>query len=391
MDVNDYKSKVVKKIDTLQDDLWEICIYLYENPEIGFKEYKSSELLKKILNSQGFLVETGIAGLETAFRGIKKGRKDRPNIAFLAEYDALPGLGHGCGHNLIAAAAIGAAFGMLEILDQLSGSITVVGTPAEEGGGGKKLIAKAGFFNEVDAALMFHPADKNIVTRGSLASSRLKLEFFGKASHAAAAPEDGINALDACLLTFNNINALRHQLKFRDRIAGIITHGGDAANIIPAFVSAEFSVRGDTTAQRDNLIQKVILCARAGAQATGCTLEYKVSEGYSEIRPNPVMANLFSKNLEQLGRTVIEPDPLERMGSTDMGDVSWIVPSIHPYLETVPEGIPGHTIEFREICMTQAGKSSMLDGAKAMAMTAVDLLLREDYLQQARTALYSLQ
>jgi amidohydrolase len=384
---NRLKDKVIKKIDAIQTELWDISIFLYENPEIGFEEYRSSELLINKLSSYGYLIETGIAELNTAFIATKYGRSKKPNIAFIAEYDALPGLGHACGHNLIAAASIGAALGMIEVLDRIDGSISVIGTPAEEGGGGKKIIAKAGYFNDVDAAIMFHPANKNIVTRGSLASSRLKLEYFGKASHAAAAPEDGINALDACLLTFNSINSLRQHLKIKDRVAGIITHGGDAANIIPSYVSAEFSVRGESTTRRDQVVEKVIKCAQAGAEAVGCSLEYRVSDGYAEIIPNSILANLFTTNLGLLGRTVDMPDPYEKMGSTDMGDVSWIVPSLHPYLATVPEGIPGHSEEFREICVTSAGKSSMLDGAKAMAMTAVDLLTENSYLRQAHLEL----
>lgn len=384
---NDLKDEVIKRINFIQDELWEICLFLYENPEIGFQEHKSSKLLIKTLSSYGFRIEPKIAGLETAFKAVREGHTKRPNIVFIAEYDALAGLGHACGHNLIAAAAVGAAVGMIEVLEQLHGTISVIGTPAEEGGGGKKIIANAGYFDDVDAAIMFHPADKNIVTRRSLASSRVKFEYYGKASHAAAAPEDGINALDACINTFNNINSLRQHFKIKDRVAGIITHGGDAANIIPSYVSAEFSVRGETTHRREEVIEKVIQCARAGADVLGCSLDYKVSEGYAEIIPNFILADLFAKNLETLGRYIDPPDPYERMGSTDMGDVSWLVPSIHPYLATVPVGIPGHSDEFREICISPAGKSSMLDAAKAMAMTVIDLLSREDYLHKAHMEL----
>ncbi len=248
-------------------------------------------------------------------------------------------------------------------------------------------MVEAGVFKGLDAAMMVHPASKNIVLRESLASMRLRLEFFGKTAHAAASPQEGINALDAMILTFNNINALRQHLEVKDRIAGIITHGGDAANVIPGYTAAEFSVRGETENRREQVLEKVIICAEAAAQATGCTLEYEAMPGYAEIFPNPTLAALFANNLNTLGREVTPPDPYERMGSTDMGNVSKVIPSLHPYLQTVTEDIPGHTVEFRETCMSQAGKAAMLDGAKAMAMTAVDLLMQPDLLVRARSEL----
>ena len=202
----------------------------------------------------------------------QSGKVQTPTIAILAEYDALVGLGHACGHNLIAAAAIGAGIGLAAVKSELPGQVQVIGTPAEEGGGGKIILANAGIFTDIDAAMMFHPASKNMVLRGSLASAKLTIEFFGKAAHAAAAPEEGINALDAVLLTFNNINALRQTLTSKDRIAGIITNGGEACNIVPPYASAEFSIRGMSAKRRDLLVEKVIACAQAGAQAIGCQL-----------------------------------------------------------------------------------------------------------------------
>ena len=248
-------------------------------------------------------------------------------------------------------------------------------------------MVNTGVFKDVDAAMMFHPASENLVTRGSLASLRLKIEYLGKTAHAAASPQEGINALNALLLTFNNINALRQQLEVKDRVAGIITHGGDAANIIPGYTSAEFSVRGENEKRRQEVLGKVIACAEAATLASGCELKYKTTPGYSEIVPNPTLAALFSENLNSLGRKVVNPDPFERMGSTDMGNVSKVVPSIHPYLKTVPEDIAGHTVEFREVCMSESGRQSMLDAAKAMAMTAIDLLFDPSRLEKARTEL----
>lgn len=382
----DYKKFIFSEIERQSDRLWGISTVLFNEPELAFKEFKASQLLCDFLEHTGFSLERGLAGLDTAFRASIGNRAD-PTIAILAEYDALPGLGHACGHNLIASAAVGAGAALAALNPQLSGQIQVIGTPAEEGDGGKILLAQAGVFKNVDAAMMFHPATKNLVLRPSLACSDLKVEFYGKASHAAAAPGEGINALDALLLTFNNINALRSTLGPRDRIAGIITQGGEVANIIPAHCAAEFSIRSWSTKRRDELLDKVITCTQSGAQAVGCRLEYQVLPGYQEIIPNRILAALFKSNLESLGRVVVDPDPNERMGSTDMGDVSHLVPSIHPYLAIAPETVAGHTLEFKQYSISDAGKSAMLDAAKAMAMTVVDLLMHPGSLQQAKDEL----
>ena len=258
---------------------------------------------------------------------------------------------------------------------------------AEEGGGGKRIMVEAGVFNDVDTAMMFHPASKNMVFRSSLASMRVRLEFLGKTAHAAASPQEGVNALDAMILTFNNINALRQHFELRDRIAGIITHGGDAANIIPGYTSAEFSVRGKSENRRQEMLEKLISCAEAAALSTGCELKYEALPGYTEMVPNRIIGNLFTENITKLGRDVINPGPNEPMGSTDMGNVSKVVPSIHAYLETVTSDIAGHTVEFREFCMSEKGRSAMMDAAKAMAMTAVDLFVNPQLVQKARSEL----
>jgi len=387
MDLVEAKRCIVSHVNALQDDLWHIATKLYENPELAFKEHQSAELITNYLAQKGFEIERGIGELETAFKASVHGTNDSPRIAFLAEYDALPGIGHACGHNLIAAAAVGAGLGLKEVLDELPGQVCVIGTPAEEGGGGKRILVDEGVFDNIDAAMMFHPASKNMVTRGSLASLRLQIEFFGKTAHAAASPQEGINALDAMILTFNGINAIRQHLEPKDRIAGIITHGGDAANIIPGYTSAEFSVRGVNEKRRSEVLEKVQTCAEAAALATGCRVEYKSEPGYSEIYPNPTLSRVFTGNLTALGRDVITPSANERMGSTDMGNVSKAVPGIHPYLATVPEEIAGHTVEFREICMTDAGLNAILDAAKALAMTGVELLMEPSLLKDARAEL----
>ena len=385
MSIPQLKGDLIKYIDSHADEIWGISSFLFDHPETAFQEHLACEYLTEKLIADGFSVEKGIGGLPTSFRGIIG--EPEPTIAILAEYDALPGLGHACGHNLIAASAIGAGMALNHLNNRPPGQIQIIGTPAEEGGGGKILLAESGVFDQVQAAMMFHPASKNIVTRGSLASSRLKLEFFGKASHAAAAPQDGINALDALLLTFNNINAIRQTLEPRDRIAGIITHGGEACNIIPAYTAAKFSIRASTAKRRDELIQRVIICARAGADAIGCQLKYHISPGYKEIIPNPILAKLFSANLSALGRFVVAPDPDERMGSTDMGDLSHLIPCLHPYLETVPISVAGHTQEFADLCLSAPARKAVMDAVKALALTALDLLADPDYLIQSRSTL----
>ncbi|HEX9091649.1 MAG TPA: M20 family metallopeptidase [Anaerolineales bacterium] len=383
---NQYKEQIITKIDGVLDVLWGISEALFHEPEVAFKEYKACQLLANALRDYDFTIETGIGGLETAFRG-SYGTDNHPAVAILAEYDALVELGHACGHNLIAAAAIGAGISLSKLTPKLPGRVEVIGTPAEEGGGGKIRLLKAGIFDSIDAAMMFHPASKNLVLRPSLASAKLKLEFIGKAAHAAAAPEEGINALDALILTYNNINAIRPTFGPKDRVAGIIVDGGKAANIVPAHSAADFSIRSLTAKRRDVLVDKVISCAQSAAQTIGCRLEYKLSPGYREMVPNKTLAGLFKLNLESLGRIVSDPDPNERMGSTDMGDVSHVIPAIHPYLAMAPENVAGHTLEFKGYCLSEAGKSAMLDAAKAMAMTTVDLLTQPDLLSRARDEL----
>lgn len=379
----DYRAHILQQIDLNEDKLWEISTFLFDHPEIAFQEHQASKLLSDTLSSLGYQTEIGIGGLPTAFRATL-GRNDGPLLAILAEYDALKGLGHACGHNLIASAAIGAAMGLAALNPLPAGQIQIIGTPAEEGGGGKIILSKAGIFDRVDIAMMFHPAGKNMVLRPSLASSRLKVEFFGKASHAAAAPAEGINALDAMVLLFNNINALRQTFGTKDRVAGIILSGGEAVNIVPAYTAAEFSIRSNTSFRRDALVSKVIQCAEAAALVMGCRLEHKITAGYQEIIPNRTLAGVFSGNLISLGREIAIPDPDEKMGSTDMGDVSHLLPSIHPYLAIAPENIAGHTVEFREYCLSETGKAGMLDAAKAMALTAAELLYNPDLIRQSK-------
>jgi amidohydrolase len=378
------KQRVIAAVDGMHDELIQISMTLHANPEIAFEEFRSAALLCDTLEKHGFAVERGVGNLETAFRAEVKGNGAGPTIAILAEYDALRGIGHACGHNIIGTAAIGAGIAAKTVLDQLPGRVLVIGTPAEEGGGGKIKLLDRGVFGGVDAAMMVHPSGYTMTNRASLASNRLKLEFTGKASHAAGSPEDGINALEAVILTFNNINALRLHLKPDARVHGIITHGGTAVNIIPEYATAQFSVRARTKRYADQILTRVIQCAEAGATATGAQLKYTVTPGYLDIAPNGVMARLFAENWRSIGVEVHEPRPNERIGSTDMGNVSHALPAIHPYIAIAPDGTPGHSVEFREAAISPDGHAGLLNAAKGMAMTAIDLLSDRQLLQQVK-------
>jgi amidohydrolase len=378
------KQSAIAKIDALRDDLIGISTTIHSNPETAFQEFKSSALLCDTLEQAGFAVTRGVGGLETAFRAEAYGVGDGPTIALLAEYDALPELGHACGHNIMGTAAIGAAVAVKSILAELPGRVVVIGTPAEEGGGGKVILVEKGIFNDVDAAMIVHPSGRTIVVRGSLASTRLFLEFRGRASHAAAAPEDGINALEAVILTFNNVNALRLHLRSDARVHGIITSGGTAANIIPDYAAAQFSVRAAKQRYAQQVLRRVIQCAEAGAAATGATVKYSTNPSYAELIPNMTLAQAFTENWESIGVHVAEPRPYERGGSTDMGNVSQIVPAIHAYIKIVGEGVGGHTNEFRQASVAPMGHEGLIHAAKGMAMTAIDLLSNPELMARVK-------
>ncbi|HIC88799.1 MAG TPA: M20 family peptidase, partial [Anaerolineae bacterium] len=373
-------------VEELRERLVCVSETLSAHPEVAFEEFESMKLLADTAEKHGFQVERGIADLPTAFRATRSGVGPGPRIAILAEYDALPGLGHACGHNLIAAASLGAALALSRLMDRLPGQIVLLGTPAEEKGGGKMLMVDRGVFRNVDMAMMVHPSVYNMVSRKSLASHNLIFEYFGKAAHAAAAPDEGINALNAVIALFNLVNAMRGHLPDGVRIHGIILHGGEAHNIVPDYASAQFSVRTPTSAMAGGIVEKVITCARAAAMATGARLEYEEVYHYDNMVPNPILGDLFRANLEALGRIVTEPEENGRMGSTDMGNVSHIVPAIHPYIQIADEGVAGHTPEFREAAISPRGHQGLIDAAKAMAMTAVDLLTAPGLIEEVRAA-----
>jgi len=386
-DVEGLKQRVTAEVDARREVLIRIADTIHANPEIGFQEFESAALLSRTLEENGFAVERGVADLETAFVATLRGQAAGPTVAFLAEYDALVGLGHACGHNLIGTAAVGAGLAVKTVLPELAGTVQVIGTPAEEGGGGKAILVDAGVFSEVDAAMMVHPSRENLVGRLSLTAYPVHIAFFGKAAHAAAMPDKGVNALEAMLLTFSGINALRQQLRDDARIHGVITHGGDAANIVPDYTEAKFIVRAADTPYATAVLEKVQACAEGAAQATGARLEFKQDGPRYDARlPNPKLVSLFKENMVALGLEVKVAEGDERMGSSDIGNVSQVVPTIHPYVAIGPEDLVGHSNEFREASVSPAGHEGLLMAAKAMAMTAVDLLAVPANLSEARKA-----
>ncbi len=380
------KSRALGAIDRMRDELIELSLALHRDPETAYQEHRAAERIASFLEGAGFAVERGFGHLATSYRGSAAGRTAGPTIAILAEYDALPDIGHACGHNLIALMGTAAAVGVRAVLDGLPGRVVAIGTPAEEGGGGKVALVRAGAFAEVDAAMMVHPSSRTLSHRTSLASNRVDVEFFGRAAHAAAQPDRGVNALDGVLQTFNNVNAMRQQLRPEARVHGIITSGGSAANIIPEYAMAKFSVRALDRRYQQEVLERFKACVEGAAVATGTRVKITVHEnsGYENMAPSLPLAERWATHMRSLGQTVATTLEDERMGSTDMGNVSQMLPAIHPYVAIAPEGTPGHSTAFRDAAATAEAHASALAAAKAMALLTIDLLTDPALLEAAR-------
>lgn len=372
--MEDIKQQIMQEVDALADELYALSKKLYDNPEIAFEERQSCETLSSYLETQGFDVERGVGDVETAFYAKLPGQTARPKLAFLAEYDALPKIGHGCGHNLIAATSIGAGLALSRHLDGIDGSMVIVGTPAEEGGGGKVMLIDAGVFDDVDAAVMFHPSSRNMVGSDSLGRIKFEVEFFGKTSHAAGNPSEGINALDAMIAFFSSIGLLRQQLRDEARVHGVIKHGGEVPNVIPDYTSTQFYVRALDLEYLDEVYEKVCNCAKGAALATGT--EIKITQyplRYEPRKRSDELEKICRHYMEEFGLDIEEPEP-GRMGSTDLGNLSQRLPAIHPYLSIMDKDISGHSIGMAEATLTPRGQKAMLDAAKMLALTAYDYL-----------------
>lgn len=369
------KEQIFETISRLSPQLKETSLFIGRNPELGHEEFQAADTLTALLTRLGFDVERGILDIPTSFIARYTAAKAGPVIAFLAEYDALPEIGHACGHHLICTMSIAAAAGLKAVIDDTGGEIRVYGTPAEETKGAKVPMSQAGLFDDVDAALMAHPYHTYEHSGASLAMDAVQFEFFGKAAHAAANPSEGINALDAVLQLFNSVNALRQQLESHVRIHGIIKEGGTAANIIPDYAVAQFYIRSANRPYTDETVEKVLRCAEGAALQTGAKLKITNYEfSYDELVTNPVLSETYTRNLTALG---IDPGIIETgkdHGSLDLGNVSRRCPAIHPYVKVIDEKHLLHTVEFRDRALEDRALEGMLFGAKVLAATAYDVL-----------------
>ncbi|MGD6843274.1 M20 family metallopeptidase [Bacillus infantis] len=380
------KRVIQNEIEKNKQEFINISMYIGENPELGHEEFKSSAILIETLEKHGFSVEKGTCGLPTAFRAVYDSGIAGAAIGLMAEYDALPEVGHACGHNLIGTMAIAAGIGLSKAVGETGGKVIVYGTPAEETKGGKVTMAENGIFDELDVAMMVHPLSKYLKSGRSLAMDAIQFEFFGKSAHAAASPEKGINALDAVLQTFNSINALRQHINSDARIHGIIPEGGKAANVVPDYASAQFYVRASSRSYVNELVEKVKACAQGAALQTGAEMKASFYEfSYDDMQTNQQLSDAFTKELIGLG---IDPGEIHEdrdgSGSLDMGNVSQAVPSIHPYIKICNEDFACHTHEFREAAMSSQAQEAMILGAKAMALTGYEILASEELLQSIK-------
>ena len=378
------KDQIAAAVERLGDELESLSHRIHDNPELGYQEVKASGWLTEFLAGQGFKVERGVAGVDTAFRAtIETGHG--PAIAILCEYDALPAIGHACGHNVIATAGVGAGAALAAVRDQLpKGRIHVVGTPAEEGGGGKVRLIRGGVFGDVDAAMMIHGWDRWVPHQDLLGVVRVGFEFTGKAAHASADPWEGVNALDGVIQTFNNVGMLRQQVRLDARIHGIVTSGGAAPNIIPEYAAAMFYVRAASLEYLEQLQARVIACAEGAAKATGTTMKPTVYDNtYEPMKRNQTLADAFRVNMHRVG-VPESPELPERLGSSDVGNVSQVIPTIQPYVRIAPEGTPWHSRAFAEAAVSPLAREGMLAAAKVMAMTTLDLLTEPGLLDRAK-------
>jgi len=371
--ITEAKQRVKDEIAARREELTELSLRIHDNPELGYEEVQASTWLTDYLEENGFVVERDVCELATAFRAAFG--EGKPAIAILAEYDALPGVGHACGHNLIAGSAVGAGVASKIAVDLFGGTVLVIGTPAEElgGRGGKIVMVEKGAFDDVDAAMMMHPSWMDIASVNNSALESLKVEFFGKEAHAGAIPSAGINALEAMIQSFNAINSLRQRLKNQGSIHGIITDGGTAANVIPSHSSGTFMIRAENNTSLDELKQRVLNCFLGAATASGARVEYKWEGRMVGMCYNVALARLFAENMRPLGhkmRFVKQVSPT----SSDVGNVSRRVPTIQAIAKAVPAGTMSHTPEMALAAASEMGLRGMLDAAAGMAMTVVDLI-----------------
>lgn len=371
-EIDSLKERACSVIDSLAGDLVRLSHDIHAHPELNFQEHFASELLARFAHQHGVDADLGAYGVDTGFTSdVGRG----PQIGFLCEYDALPAIGHGCGHNVIAAAGMGAAIAAAVVCGDAGGAVRLLGTPAEEGGGGKIVMARNGALEGLDAAMMVHPADADLTEIDAISVQQLFVHYEGVAAHAAAAPHEGRNALDAAVLGYMSVAALRQHIRPTERIHGIFTHGGDKPNIVPHRADMEWYVRSDTIESLQPLKKRVLASLESGAAGCGCSMSHEWdNHTYAEMLTNPHLVASYVSNSERLGRVVQDPILVGHrvVGSTDMGNVSQLVPSIHPMINVTRARTAIHTEAFATAAAEPAADQAIVDGAKAMVMTAID-------------------
>ena len=386
---NKIHESIKQRIDEVSEELISASHAIHANPELAFKEFFACETLTNALEHHDIKTEKAVYSLETSFEAKLNTDREGPTVAILAEYDALPGIGHACGHNIIATSALGAALGLHAVAQELQGGVRLIGTPAEEKGGGKELMARNGAFEGIDAAMMIHPAGTNLASMPCICVAEVEVIYHGKSSHASAMPHKGINALDGLLLAYQAISNLRQHIRSTERIHGIITEGGSAPNIVPDRSAGQFYVRAADDKELTQLKPRVQSCFEAGAKGSGCDVEVNwANVDYLDLNTNWPLAELFQEHAESLGREFIPYEEAVKFGagSTDMGNVSHRLPSIHPMLAVAPPNVVIHNPEFAKWAGSEKGDTAVIDGAKALALTAADFLLSAELQGRAKTA-----
>lgn len=376
--MEDIRESLIAKVEEYKEEIIALSRKLHEYSELSLEEFKSSKLLADLLESHGFSVQRGVGPLNTAFKAVYKGKKDYPSVAFLAEYDALPGVGHGCGHNLIAPSSVFAAIALAQVLKEPEGNIVVMGTPAEETGGGKIILLEEGAFDDINYSIMAHPSSINQVGRGGRAITSIHIEYFGKSAHSSA-PENGINALRAVINTFIGIDQISQTFPEGISTNGIILNGGEADNIIPEYAKCQFSVRAK---RRDELLialEKIKEVIKSSEILTGAKAKVFVEPVYAERYPNMTMELKYKEYMEQLGEKVEVAPPTGKYGSSDIGNVSLKMPIIHTYFKIMEEPVNSHSREFAALTLRDAATSGMIKSTKALAMLGADLLQDESF------------
>lgn len=384
MNVECYKKIVQDKVEEISEDLYDLSDYIFSNPEYCFKEYLACEKMIEYLEEYGFTVEKNAADLETAIKATYDSGKEGYHIGIFGEYDAVPGMGHSCGHNLMAAMALGSGVAIKSVIDEIGGKISVFGTPAEEGGGGKILMLEKGVFKDLDTAMILHPANETVVNDISYSMTDIVVNFYGKKSHAATFPNEGISALNAVIELFNIINGMRLELMDTGKILGVITKGGENPIYIPDHCQAKFTVRSFDMKVKKQLVERLIETCEYVSKITRTKFEYEFYRlSYEDIRNNEIIEKLLEDNLTTLGENVMPREKELGIGCTDMGNVTHEIPGLQSYIKVAPD-MRGHTIEFEQACGDERGKRALIVGAKALAMTAIDLLIDKENMNNVK-------